>query len=280
VKLLKRKLRKEEKKLILLILISSVFSILLILVSYLYLSFLPRISFLIYFLAVFLLASPIIIWRYTQYIKKKQIEENFPAFLRDFVEAVRGGLTIPEAIKYVSKNDYKALSPYVKKMSAQLEWGIPLDQVFTNFMKEVNSKLIARIISSVIETHKFGGKLVETFESLSKAALEIERLRLERKMFLQGQMITGYLIFFVFLGIVVGLEKFLIPSLTQGGFPGQGNLELVASEFKILFRNLILIQAGFAGLMVGKMSEGAIIAGIKHSLIMITIGMLVIFLAL
>ena len=166
-------------------------------------------------------------------------------------------------------------------MAAQMSWGIPIETVLRNFVKESKSKIIGRIVSSVIESHKFGGNLADTFEALSNTALEIERLRAERRLYLQSQMITGYIIFFVFLGVMIGLEKFLVPSLTQSTFgPGMGaqlqiSQEALAQEYRTLFRNLILVQGFFAGLTVGKMAEGAMIAGIKHSVIMMLVGGLI-----
>jgi flagellar protein FlaJ len=169
-------------------------------------------------------------------------------------------------------------------VSAQLDWGIPVETVLLNFAKETKSKLISRIVSTVMESHKFGGKLIETFEALSGTALEVERLRAERRLFLNSQIITGYIIFFVFLAVIIGLEKYLVPSLGQvsaqsltqisagGTGASQTNLQQQYSE---IFRNLILMQGLFAGLTVGKMSEGAVVAGIKHSVFMMVTGMLV-----
>lgn len=270
---------KKEFKIYHLLLFSIPLSISLIVVSYFLFFEMKGIFSTLVFFSVLVSILPLLVWMYVDYSRKKQIEENFSVFLRDFIEAVRGGLTVPEAIKSVSKNDYKALTPYVKKLAAQLDWGIPLDKALENFVKGTKSRLIGRIISSVIESHRFGGKLTETFEALSSAALEIERLRLERKMYLQSQMLTGYIVFFVFLGVIVGLEKFLIPSLTQTTSNLPMEPEVFVSEFKTLFRNLVYLQAVFAGLIVGKMSEGVVAAGIKHSIIMIVIGTLVLMFA-
>ncbi|HKZ45683.1 MAG TPA: type II secretion system F family protein, partial [archaeon] len=134
--------------------------------------------------AVLIFAGPIALKRYMQYKKIKEMEEMFILFLKDFVEAIRGGMTIPNAFKSVSINDYKALNPYVKRMSAQMNWGIPVDKVFINFSKSSKSKLIAKIVSSVIESHRFGGNLAESFDALSNTSLEIERLRSERSLYL------------------------------------------------------------------------------------------------
>lgn len=233
-------------------------------------------------IGVSLIGAPYLFEKYVAYDKKKKTEENFPVFLRDFVEAVRGGMTVPIAFNLISKNDYGALNPYVKKIAAQLEWGIPVDKVLLNFSKSTGSALIGRITSSVIESHRYGGRLAETFDALSKTAVEVDRLKAERKFFLQSQMMTGYIIFFVFLGVIISLQTFLVPSLTSSTAQNlQGSTqsaEEIAKEFKDIFRNLILIQGLFAGLSVGKMAEGAVIAGLKHSMIMMLVGGLVFFL--
>lgn len=233
-------------------------------------------------LSLAIVVLPTALSRYIVYNRKRQLEEKFPIFLRDFVEAVRGGLTVPDAFKMMSRNDYGELTRYVKKMAAQLEWGIPVDKVLISFSKSTKSALIGRVVSSVIESHRYGGRLTDTFEALSKTAVEVDRLRAERKLFLQSQMTTGYIIFFVFLVVIVVLQQYLVPSITenvQTGLAGNSvDPKIVAAGFKDIFRNLILIQGLFAGLSVGKMAEGALVAGIKHSMIMMFVGGMVFFL--
>ncbi len=207
----------------------------------------------------------------------------FHVFLRDFVQAIRSGMSIPVALKTVADNDYKSLTPFVKKMSSQLEWGIPLEKVLLNFSKQVKSKLIGRIVSSIIESHEFGGNLSDTLDALRATALETEKLREERKLYLHSQMITGYIIFFVFLAVIIGLKLFLIPSLTEAtGKEVLGvkvSKEELIGEYETIFRNIILIQGFFAGLSVGKMAEGAVITGLKHSIFMMVVGILIYMLA-
>ena len=265
-----------NKFFVLLVCFAVFISFLLISLAFLFFRNIRNVFVSLVFVSFLLLAFPIVFWKYTEYRKVKELEENFPIFLRDFVESVRGGLTVPEAFKSVAKNDYKALTPYIKRISARLDWGIPIEKVLLTFVKETRSKLIGRVISSVIETHRFGGKLAETFESLSEAALEIEKLRMERKLYLQSQMITGYLVFFLFIGVIVALQIFLIPSLAKANIRGivaKGlSPQQLAEEYRFLFKVLIIMQSFFAGLMVGKMSEGSIAAGLKHSLIMLVIG--------
>jgi len=256
--------------------------------NYLYLAKVTGYAVTMYLVGAVVIVMPLVVIKYFETRRLKEMEKNFPVFLQDFVESIRGGMTLPQAFKTISINHYGVLTPLVKKMSAQLDWGIPVEIVLLNFSKDTKSKLISRIVSTVMESHKFGGRLVETFEALTGTAIEVERLRAERKLFLNSQIITGYIIFFVFLAVIIGLEKYLVPSLGQvstqsltqvstgGAAISQADLQ---KEYTEIFRNLILMQGLFAGLTVGKMSEGAVVAGIKHSVFMMVAGMFVLLIA-
>jgi flagellar protein FlaJ len=252
-----------------------------LIINYLYLRTFETLFWVINILALFMVMFPPVMIKYIEYGKHKEVEEMFPIFLNDFVESVRGGMPIPQAFKNVSRNDYRSLTPYIKKMTAQMDWGIPVEKVLLKFAVKTKSKFIARIVSSVIESHRFGGNLAETFEALSKTSLEVEKLRAERKLYMSSQMMTGYIIFFVFLAVIIGLEKFLTPSLSQIGPSGLslspqagsgGGGQALVKEYRSMYRALIFIQGFFAGLSVGKMAEGSLISGLKHSMFMMFAG--------
>ena len=284
-------------------LVSGVLAATLLIVNFVYFRTLGTLFTTINIIGVLIFVFPIVMVKYAEYRKYKEIEELFPVFLRDFVEAMRGGQTVPQSLKALARNDYGALTPYVKKMSAQTDWGVPVEVALMKFANASKSRLITRIVSSIVESHRFGGNLADTFEALSETSLEVERLKEERKLYLNSQMITGYIVFFVFLAVILGMGRFLIPSLSDmssqsltGGQPvvacsslpsiseckadascewdsvGQKCQSKLISEYKDVFRNLIVIQGLFAGLSVGKMTEGAIISGVKHSLFMVTVG--------
>ncbi len=242
--------------------------------------FLPFSPQILYAVAAMLPILPLTFKWYEKFNKKKRIENSFPLFIRDLIETVRSGMSLPGAFKAVSDNYYGYLTPYIKKMASQLNWGIPVDKVLVNFAKETNSKLIGRIVSAVIESHSFGGNLTDTLEALSKTVIEVDRLRKERFLYLQSQVVTGYIVFFVFLAVIIGMQLFLTPSLTsvpQGTLgsatpPGATPPAELAKQYNDMYRNLIIIQGIFAGMAIGKMSEGSMMSGIKHSLFMAFIG--------
>src|SRR5205809_2520441 len=54
----------------------------------------------------------------------KQIERRLPDFLRDVAEAGRFGMTLADAIVVSGGGRYGKLTPEIKKMAAQITWGV------------------------------------------------------------------------------------------------------------------------------------------------------------
>ena len=267
-----------EKRLLTLIIIDGIIISSLVLLDFLFLREVSNLFSSILIFSIILFITPIALYKYYETWKVKSLEDFFPQFMADLAESIRSGMTLPQAVESISTNDYGRLSSYVKRLNAQLEWGIPFDVAFLKFAENTKSNLIKRISSTIIESHKYGGNLSDLFETISKTSVEVERLREERKLYMHSQMITGYVIFFVFLLVMGGLQRYLIPSLTQasvGGVTKTASSSEVENSYRMLFRNLIIIQGFFAGLVVGKLSEGTITGGIKHSLLLITIGVII-----
>lgn len=217
--------------------------------------------------------GPATLIKYSEYRDSREVESNFPNFLNDVVSGVEAGMTLPQAIESASKNDYGILSPYIKKMANQIDWGIPFDQVLNTMAKGTRSRVLKRTVATIIETHRSGGNIADVLKSVGESIREIEKIREERKSHVYSQILTGYVIYFVFLAVIIGLQKFLMPTLAFGGAAEMGIGPTESGvEYKDIFQNLIIIQGFFSGLAIGKMSEGSILAGLKHLIVFVAIG--------
>ncbi len=216
------------------------------------------------------------------YEKKK--EELFLAFVRDIVESVNTGLPISKAIITLSKKEYGLLNSNIKKLANQIEFGIPLKTAFRTFAKDSNSKTISRAIELIIQAELSGGDISSILQNVSKNVSQIQELKKERQGRIFNMMIQGYILFFLFVAIMLFVDLKFIPMITStinpstmqiSGFEGLGN----TSGTKIVkdaFFYLILIQSFFCGLVIGKLAEGKIKAGLKHSIILLTFTFLVV----
>lgn len=221
---------------------------------------------------------------------QKEIEIKFLEFIRALVETVKSGVSIPKAIREVSKEDYGYLTPHVKKLANQLEWGFPLHAALANFADDTNNHVIAKSISIVIEAEKSGGNMGEVLEAVASSVFSIKKIREERKASVYSQMIQGYIIYFVFIAIMLVMQLYLMPKLTNLGsdvsaglgggiLPGSiggGGAKMSGEYMDQIFVYLVIIQGFFAGLLIGKFSEGEIKYGIKHALILVIVGYLII----
>ena len=79
-----------------------------------------------------------------------------------------------------------------------------------------------------------------------------------------------YIALFVFLFTIVLLFKTFFT--TVEGVPMLVTPTSSPSDLERTFLHMTLIQAFFGGLVAGKMGEGSIYAGLKHSLIMMIMG--------
>lgn len=218
--------------------------------------------------AVIILGIPLI-YRYIDYSKVKKIESIFPTFLNDVTENINTGMTLPQAMRTVCKNDYGILTPHIKEMSAKIGWGISFEKVLENFANKIGSETLKRTTKTIIEAHRSGGTMNTVLNAVADSLQQIERIKKERSSSIYAQMINGYLIYIVFLGVMIGLSTFLIPAFQWEETGDIGNLQ---TEFIEMFKYLVVIQGFFAGLSVGKMAEGTLLAGIKHSLVLCIFG--------
>ena len=248
-------------------LITTLVGLIIIYFNFTYFSKNPQIFALINLIAGGIAVGLPVVMLYSHYSRIKKIESLFPVFLHDITENVKAGMTLPQAIKATTANDYGLLTPYVKEVSAKITWGIPLDKVLMDVADELNSQSMRRTVQTINEAHRSGGRIHTVLDSVGKALQELEKIKRERSSSVYSQMINSYVIFFIFLGVMIGMSSFLIPAFRFE--EGQSDIGTVLPE---IFFWIIIIQGVFAGLSVGKMAEGSIIAGAKHSFVLTIIG--------
>lgn len=224
---------------------------------------------------IILVVPPTLIF-YTKYRTKREMEQRFVGFVMDMADSINSGMTLPMALEHCSKRDYSSLTLLVNDLNAQVNWGIPFEKALKNFARATRSRPIRRSVTTIIETYKVGGKISDTLSAVSKSMLTIEKINKERRSSVYSQVIMLYLIFFVFIGILIIMQVSLIPVLSPeeiGGLALVSQTTLVPAElYTETFIFFIIIQGFFAGLAVGKMAEGTVAAGLKHSVFLIIIG--------
>src|SRR2546430_2923462 len=80
----------------------------------------------------------------------KAIERRLPDFLRDVAEAGRFGMTLADAIVVSSSGRYGKLTPEIKKMAAQITWGVPATEALRLFATRVKTPMVERVVAIIV----------------------------------------------------------------------------------------------------------------------------------
>ena len=211
-------------------------------------------------------------------------EQDYPNFLRDLAQSVASGMTIPQAVETTSQAKYGILSKYVKKLHNWMTWGIPFPEAWNKFTVALKrSDLIQRVNSVVLEAFTAGGDIGAVLSSLATDVNMLKRVEADRKAMAQQNIVIMYLIYFIFLGIVIGLYKILVPILYVQRIGVFGGISLRPAElittdyFKTLFFLITVIQSASIGFMAGQITEEKVIAGFKHVVVMVALGAFIFF---
>ena len=268
-------------------------SISLIIISFI---FGGSISFFILGIGILLGALPFVLTIIRESQDSAEKEEMFLEFSRNLVESVKAGTPINKSILNVRDKPYGALSKHIKKLANQISMGIPLGIALQTFSKDIKNKTVSRSLTLISQAEKSGGEIGGILEAVTEAVTMSDKLKKERKAAISTLVVQGYIIFFVFIIIILVLEFQILPLLVGISSPasdttagsdigsnvglgflgsGSGGEEVSPEEIATSFLYLILTQGFFTGLVIGKLSEENVKAGVKHSFALMLIAFLI-----
>jgi len=222
--------------------------------------------------------------------KMAEKERMFLEFSRNLVENVRAGTPISKSILNVQTKDYGALNPHIHKLANQISIGIPIKVSFETFARDIGSDIISKAINIISESEKAGGQIEDILDAVVNSVSQIQVLKKERKSAMYTLVVQGYIIFLIFIVIMIVMEFQILPiasGLSEmgdmdssevggdlGGLLGGGQ-RASPEELARPFLWLLIVQGFFTGLIIGKLSEGSLKAGLRHSFILLVLALLI-----
>ncbi|MCW3981558.1 MAG: type II secretion system F family protein, partial [Candidatus Bathyarchaeota archaeon] len=207
-----------------------------------------------------------------EYRRKESIDEHLPDLFRSIVSAQQTGMTLPQALEEASKRDYGPLTEELKKMVNQMSWGLPFEDGLREFSKRVDTPLTRRTWPLIGEANRSGGQVEKIFAPMGRFVETTLTMKKRRRAQSRPYIAIIYVAFFVFVFTLILLFKTFFA--TTDTSPLIGFSTLSSSAAWRLFFHMNLIQAFCSGLVAGKMGEGNLGAGLKHSTILLASGYL------
>lgn len=155
----------------------------------------------------------------------REVEDQFPSFLKDLAESKRGGMTILQAFESAKETDYGRLNSEVEQIHDELTWGIPLPEVMERFSHRMSeSSVIQESISILLQSFRSGGNITKTIESIAEDSTQLKETIQKKNSKIKQQILIMYVIYFLFVGITIGIYMMLSQLLGLGS-PNAGALQ-------------------------------------------------------
>ena len=209
--------------------------------------------------------------------ERRALERSLPEFIRDVAEGRKTGLSPEIAIERLGDRHYGSLSKHVKKMGAQLSWGVELSKVVSTFTSAVASWITRAIGVLLIEVVDVGGGTIRSFSDMAEFTRSINEMEGERRAALRPFVYITYVA-----GIMVIITTFImVYLLTAPALSGIGTSSVPTVDPTTI--DMLLTTAVFdafvIGIVAGKMGESGIPDGFKHGIFLVIASLVAIYIA-
>jgi flagellar protein FlaJ len=245
-------------------LIGIIFGVVMLVGSLIFLNNKPELMYFVVVLSLIVIVLPSVVYLSLGVSSQRKKQEKFLEFIRDLTENVKSGTSVSKAVVYLSDRNYGVLS-----------------NALENFSKETKNVVISRSVVLIREAERAGGDIGKILESVLKSVTQAEVLRKEQKSSVFNLIVQGYIIFIIFIIISLVLQFYFIPKIGGVGFNdlisfnevSARDVDLDSLSQPLFF--MMIVQSFFAGLVIGKISEGSIRSGIKHSFVLVVLVLLI-----
>ncbi len=221
-----------------------------------------------------------------------QMENILPEYFQLVAANLRSGISIDRSMLIAARPEFTPFSEDVQKMNNRLFSGESFDVALHKLAISYRSNTLTRSIRLITEAYRFGGKMADLMEQISK---DIRSQQIVQKE-ISGQLFM-YSIFIAFAGLVAapvlyGLTGEMIKitdtvwsgilASNPGGLPSTGSSFLkpqppviTIAQYHLFSYLAIIIITGFAALIMAAINSGKPVRGIRMIPVFILIGIAV-----
>ncbi|RZN38741.1 MAG: secretion system protein [Methanosarcinales archaeon] len=225
---------------------------------------------------------PLAIFHEAKSMRESKLQKQIPSFLSKLASTNETGMTMRDSIKLMSKSDIGTLSKQIKLIWKDINWGMDVNDSLVRFANRIRTHVVSRSITLITRANESSGDLGEVLEVAARDADTEQTLKRERVMNMMIYIIIIYISFLVFVGVIYVISATFLTQMAEAGeqmaesggdagFLGAFDL----NAYKRMFFHASLLQGLCSGLIAGVMGEGSVLSGLKHSIIMVTVSLLV-----
>ena len=224
---------------------------------------------LIAFIAIFLgMAFGYPYWRITKRIE--EMEKMLPDAFFYLASSLRAGISFSEALEELTTAKFGPLTDEFRKTVAEIKKGRPTTDALRAFaIRNRRSPVIYRSMMIIIEALERGAPMSDVLVFVGNDVREILRIKQERKAS-TGMQVMFFIITSGVIGpLILGVVAQIMASMNVG------DINLPVETVRNILLGFVVLQAIVSGLGIGVIREGKYSAGLKYSLLLVVMGVIV-----
>ena len=211
--------------------------------------------------------------------ERRGLEKMLPEFIQDIAESRKIGLPPEKSIELLASKNYRRLSKHVQKMGVQLSWGVTLNRVIKTFSSSARSWLTKVVGTLIAEGVDVGGGTMSSFVNMANFTRKINDMESER-----SSSMKPFLFIIYMSGLMVILTTFLMTyflnqPMTTGYSPVATSSKAQAGAMVDQLLVASIFETWVIGFVAGKMGEGVVSDGFKHSLVLVVMSVACVYVA-
>ena len=243
-------------------------------------------AFVVPFLIV---AVPLAMFYESQRRRKKGIAKRFPDTLNILSSANQMGIRLVESLNLVARWSEGALAEELRKVRNDIAWNENVERALLEFANRLRVPQVTRTMKLIAKGNQSSSNLSQIISIAAEDTrnrYQIERRRRSEMGAYTAIVIIGFL---VYLAVIVVLDVSYLGKIAQfssgdtasaeGGAAIASLGDLQVGVYRTVFLHSALIQGVGCGLLAGKLAENDILAGLKYS-IGLTLLTMVVFLGI
>jgi flagellar protein FlaJ len=191
------------------------------------------------------------------------IEKNFSDALKQMADTLKAGDTYESALREVSTSDYGRLSEEMGNALRRLEEGENLESALNGFADRVDSRLISRTITIILDSIRTGASLSEILEEIADDVRDFQRIKEDRKANTTMQFLFMVAAGGIIAPLIFGEVSAVMGTFARISFQTLSDAQIAAAQqssnfMTLLIQSYLIIEVLGSGIMMSIIREGKI----------------------
>lgn len=216
---------------------------------------------------------PVSIFHEIRVHRARKIDKALPPTLNSLAGFNERGISLLQSFQILGNSSSGPLTTELRAVGQDVTWNSSLAGALRRLRTRVNTVRMTKLSLLLERASAATGNLREMLDIAAEDATRTEHLRATKRQSMMSYVVVVYLVFAVFLYVLyVVANLFYGPEGLGAAAANAGSGALSAAlqpaEAKMLFAEAAVIQGLGCGLVAGRLGEGHLLSGVKHSAIL------------